>query len=75
MRCRQQAGGHSRAYGAKRAPGSLVRMARKRKESGDAYILMPEKHAISILKKDHATVKDLFDRFEKAQSRTIASPQ
>jgi hypothetical protein len=31
-------------------------------------ILMPEKHAISILKKDHATVKDLFDRFEKARS-------
>src|SRR5512140_3654357 len=31
-------------------------------------ILMPEKHAISILKKDHATVKDLFDRFEKAKS-------
>ena len=31
-------------------------------------ILMPEKHAISILKKDHATVKDLFDRFKKAKS-------
>ena len=31
-------------------------------------ILMPEKHAISILKKDHKTVKDLFDRFEKAKS-------
>jgi hypothetical protein len=31
-------------------------------------ILMSEKHAISILKKDHETVKDLFDRFEKAKS-------
>ena len=30
--------------------------------------LMPEKHAISILKKDHETVKDLFDQFEKAKS-------
>ena len=30
--------------------------------------LMPEKHAISILKKDHDTVKDLFDQFEKAKS-------
>ena len=30
--------------------------------------LLPEKHAISILKKDHDTVKDLFDRFEKAES-------
>jgi hypothetical protein len=32
--------------------------------------LMPEKHAISILKKDHETVKELFDRFEKAESST-----
>jgi hypothetical protein len=30
--------------------------------------LMPEKHAISILKKDHDTVKDLFEKFEKAES-------
>lgn len=30
--------------------------------------LMPEKHAISILKKDHNTVKDFFDKFEKAKS-------
>jgi hypothetical protein len=30
--------------------------------------LMPEKHAISILKKDHETVKDLFDRFEETDS-------
>jgi hypothetical protein len=30
--------------------------------------LMPEKHAIAILKKDHDTVKDLFDKFEKAKS-------
>jgi hypothetical protein len=30
--------------------------------------LVSEKHAISILKKDHDTVKDLFDKFEKAES-------
>jgi len=30
--------------------------------------LMPEKHAISILKKDHDTVKDLFEKFENAES-------
>src|SRR6185295_11552311 len=30
--------------------------------------MLPEKHAISILKKDHDTVKDLFDKFEKADS-------
>jgi hemerythrin-like domain-containing protein len=30
--------------------------------------MMPEKHAISILKKDHETVKDLFDKFEKTDS-------
>jgi hypothetical protein len=30
--------------------------------------MMSEKHAISILKKDHDTVKELFDRFEKAES-------
>ena len=30
--------------------------------------MMSEKHAISILKKDHDTVKDLFDKFEKAES-------
>jgi len=30
--------------------------------------LLPEKHAISILKKDHETVKELFDNFEKSES-------
>jgi hypothetical protein len=30
--------------------------------------LLPETHAISILKKDHDTVKELFDKFEKAES-------
>jgi hypothetical protein len=30
--------------------------------------MLPEKHAIAILKKDHDTVKELFDRFEKAGS-------
>jgi hemerythrin-like domain-containing protein len=30
--------------------------------------ILPEKHAISILKKDHDTVKELFDRFEKTDS-------
>jgi hypothetical protein len=29
--------------------------------------MLPEKHAIAILKKDHDTVKDLFDQFEKAE--------
>jgi len=31
-------------------------------------LTLPESHAISILIKDHDTVKDLFDRFEKAES-------
>jgi hemerythrin-like domain-containing protein len=31
-------------------------------------LLLPEKHAISILMKDHDTVKKLFDRFERSQS-------
>ncbi len=30
--------------------------------------ILPEKHAISMLKKDHETVKDLFEKFEKAES-------
>jgi hypothetical protein len=30
--------------------------------------LMSETHAISILKKDHDAVKDLFDKFEKTDS-------
>jgi len=30
--------------------------------------MLPEKHAIAILKKDHQTVRDLFDQFEKAES-------
>ncbi|PWU10947.1 MAG: hemerythrin HHE cation-binding protein, partial [Terriglobia bacterium] len=30
--------------------------------------MLPEKHAIAILKKDHDTVKELFDEFEKADS-------
>ena len=30
--------------------------------------MLPEKHAISILKKDHDTVKELFEKFEKADS-------
>jgi hypothetical protein len=29
-------------------------------------LLLPEKHAIAILMKDHDAVKELFDRFEKA---------
>jgi hypothetical protein len=32
--------------------------------------MLPENHAIAILKKDHQTVKDLFDKFEKAESVT-----
>jgi len=31
-------------------------------------LLLPEKHAVAILMKDHDTVKELFDKFEKAQS-------
>jgi hypothetical protein len=31
-------------------------------------LTLPESHAISILIKDHDTVKDLFDSFEKAES-------
>ena len=31
-------------------------------------LLLPEKHAIAILMKDHDTVKELFDRFEKSES-------
>ena len=31
-------------------------------------LLLPDKHAISILMKDHDTVKGLFDRFEKAEA-------
>ena len=30
--------------------------------------MLSEKHAISILKKDHENVKELFDRFEKTES-------
>jgi hypothetical protein len=30
--------------------------------------MLPEGHAIAILKKDHDTVKDLFDEFEKAET-------
>jgi hypothetical protein len=32
--------------------------------------MLPENHAIAILKKDHDTVKTLFDDFEKAEKRT-----
>lgn len=31
-------------------------------------LLLPEKHAVAILMKDHDTVKELFDRFEKSES-------
>ena len=30
--------------------------------------MLPEKHAIAILKKDHDAVKSLFDEFEKAET-------
>ena len=30
--------------------------------------MLPETHAVAILKKDHDTVKDLFDEFEKAET-------
>ena len=31
--------------------------------------MLPENHAIAILKKDHDTVKGLFEEFEKAQAQ------
>src|ERR1700704_671497 len=31
--------------------------------------MLPEKHAMAMLKKDHDTVKGLFDDFEKAETR------
>jgi hypothetical protein len=33
------------------------------------FLTLPDDHAISILKKDHERVKDLFDRFEKAEGK------
>ena len=30
--------------------------------------MLPETHAIAILKKDHDTVKGLFEEFEKAET-------
>jgi len=30
--------------------------------------MLPDKHAITILKKDHHTVKELFEKFEKTDS-------
>ena len=30
--------------------------------------ILPEDHAIAILKKDHETVKGLFEEFEKAET-------
>ena len=30
--------------------------------------MLPENHAIAILKKDHDTVKALFEEFEKAET-------
>jgi hypothetical protein len=33
--------------------------------------MLPENHAIAILKKDHDTVKELFDKFEKAEKTAV----
>jgi hypothetical protein len=33
------------------------------------FLTLPDDHAISILKKDHERVKELFDRFEKAEGK------
>src|SRR5579872_4781794 len=61
-------------FGAKRAPecldhrsGASARMMTLRRLQMLDFML-PEKHAISILKKDHDTVKELFDRFEKTDA-------
>src|ERR1051325_3587621 len=43
--------------------------AEKRGDAMLERLLLPEKHAISILLKDHDAVKALFDQFEKAKSR------
>ena len=32
---------------------------------------LPEKHAIAILMKDHSDVKELFSKFEKAESQPV----
>jgi hemerythrin superfamily protein len=47
------------------------RLSKQYRRSEDTSMfnwLLPEKHAISILKKDHDTVKDIFDQFKKAES-------
>src|SRR4051812_47309783 len=33
--------------------------------------LLPDKHAIALIIKDHETVKDLFDNFEKADTSAV----
>jgi|SRR5271165_2373294 len=33
--------------------------------------MLPEQHAIAILKKDHDEVKGLFDDFQKAETRAV----
>src|SRR6266550_9095457 len=61
-------------FGAKRAAGSLS-LKRGSQPCNHFFRslnmldwMLPEKHAISILKKDHDTVKELFDRFEKTDA-------
>lgn len=49
--------------GAGNSPGSLT------KETAMFDWMLSRKHAISILKKDHDTVKALFDKFEKTENR------
>src|SRR5882672_8482362 len=39
-----------------------------REDTGMFDWMLPEKHAIAILKKDHDTVKGFFDEFEEAES-------
>jgi hypothetical protein len=49
-------------------PDCWLHAAIRNREIQMLDFLMSEKHAISILKKDHDAVKDLFERFEKATS-------
>ena len=45
-----------------------TRLASQSRSELRSDFMLSEKHAISILKKDHETVKELFDRFEKTDS-------
>jgi len=61
--CRSPARGE---YGTTIADHALVALLKSRDEEEQMFDwMLPEKHAIAILKKDHDTVKELFETFEK----------